>query len=180
MAIPAGTLEAAARDWYEFRDGSFDVKLWLNSQWVVLGWAAPIAGPLLPIFMPGQLDASSLITWGPIILGTWMTFFCVFTCYVQNSVVPRVKHEVNERLAAPLSRALASSGWTVEFGYAVPNRYRPAPQGLETDRCMIPGWFWLDFKPAGPLVGAPPPATAYQGDIGTSEQQPMLAYQGIN
>ncbi|CAK0862911.1 unnamed protein product [Prorocentrum cordatum] len=40
--------------------------------------------------------------------------YVVFSCYFTHAVVPRLRGEVSCRLAAPLSRALASASWSVE------------------------------------------------------------------
>ena len=83
------------------------------------------------------------------------------TLYVRYGVLPRLKDEANERLAAPLPRALANSGWTVKVGCAASGRRSPAPEGLDR-RCMTAGWIWLDFRPADFWqVGAPLAASTY-------------------
>ena len=79
----------------------------------------------------------------------------------------KLKDEVSERLATPLSRALASSGWIVEAEYLIKDKYTGTPEGLEEDgRCLTLGWIWLDLKPA------------VQGYGETSEQTSMMAFQG--
>jgi hypothetical protein len=173
-AIPVQMLEAAAQDWYEFRDNSCLVKVWIMSPWI----SAAMVLCTLPIFL---FNALSFGTHGEvgqtmgILIGVCaFSLLAAFSCYVHVCLLPQLKNEVSARLAAPLSRALAGFGWTVGVNYAIRGRRTITPQGLDPG-CMTPGWIWLDFIPAM-QVGAPPPATAYQGY--TSEMMPMMAYQG--
>lgn len=75
--------------------------------------------------------------------------------YVQYRMIWRLKDEVSEHLAVPLSRALANSGWTVEAECS-----KVQPQGLDQGSTPA-GWIWLNIKPAVQAIGARcPPLSA--------------------
>ncbi|CAK0872319.1 unnamed protein product [Prorocentrum cordatum] len=80
--------------------------------------------------------------------------------YVKCRLLPRLRDEAGARLAAPLSQALAGTGWSVKAHSLVRSRGTQAPQGLRQG-CCSPGWIWLEFVPHdSPVVGAPPAALA--------------------
>jgi hypothetical protein len=165
-AIPIEVLEACAQDWYEFRDGSLRAKLWSNLPRIncALTVCAFIPAVLLRGFFGAgdrsrrarPSDEETFVVLGiAIYVVLSLLAWASLLWYVQYRMMRRLKDEVSEHLAAPLSRALASSGWTVEAECS-----KIQPQGL-SQGCTPAGWIWLDFKPAAQGVGARrPPLSA--------------------
>lgn len=168
-AVPIETLEAAAQDWYEFRDNSFRVRLWRNHGWIscAMVWALVLSPLYLFVWLVGLpvLPASFLSVHSPmpIFVGIFFLLMAFSLCFMYG-LMWKIKDEVSERLATPLSRALASSGWIVEAECLENEKYTYTPEGLpEEKRCLcLFGWIWLDFKPA----------------VQASEQTSMMAFQG--
>ncbi|CAK0862906.1 unnamed protein product [Prorocentrum cordatum] len=132
-AVPTQALEAAAQDWYEYRDGSCLVAAWNSYQGISLATALCFAAAALAMLAggpaAGTCRASPLRELCPdsgdagkegmvysiiVALNIVGLAYVVFSCYFTHAVVPRLRGEVSCRLAAPLSRALASASWSVE------------------------------------------------------------------
>ncbi|CAK0862908.1 unnamed protein product [Prorocentrum cordatum] len=188
-AVPTQALEAAAQDWYEYRDGSCLVAAWNSYQGISLATALCFAAAALAMLAggpaAGTCRASPLRELCPdsgdagkegmvysiiVALNIVGLAYVVFSCYFTHAVVPRLRGEVSCRLAAPLSRALASASWSVEAHYVQAGRQQRDETAVARCTCCIPGWIWLDFVPLSAQVleeGRGPSRTA-KPELGTS------------
>lgn len=165
--LPLESLEAAAQDWYAFRDRSCTVKLYNNFAsllvFMFIGIFVQVFSRVVgrAVCVVADLDCEGM--------GRDREFSCWFLLppclillavgammYVKCVTLPRLNSEVQQRLAVPLTQLLAGTGWVVQARYLRRDKGTRAPETLEQG-CCSPGWLWLDFEPAAlaPVVGAP-------------------------
>merc|ERR1712110_1363199 len=85
--------------------------------------------------------AVTMLAMGP---GILIVSWC-FSGWMHCFVVDRLRHEAQNRLATPLNRVLAGSGWSAQAMLHT-SRYDTPPAGLEGPVYLCaPGYLYLEF-----------------------------------